>query len=586
MSHSLLCVFRIPLIALLALLVLWLALSTSRSQAAAAERQEPRTQPQVVATAPYTATLKPASQAMLEHFFGAEIEQRTNQVTGAAAPAGAPVATILVTKTVGTNPHECAATDALAVRPNTNVIYCYIVMNTSNITLNYQTVIDDKLGVLFDHFDYPLLPFGTLEAGAFFTSPVTVTEDVLNVVDWLAENSEGQTVAQATDTAQVAVPAIRLKATINTGSTKCGTESTIAVLPNTPVLYCYMVENIGSVTLPTQTLVDSLIGVLLDQSPEPLPPGGKRTLKYATIATQTVTSMITWTSQTAAGLTTTAVSTLAVHIPSISLRATVGPQGNACADTKIITVTINTPVTLCYVVTNTGGFTLDQQEVSDILYTYPPLAYPLEPAESFGVTITLPVTRTVVNTATWQARGPNGLLAIAQDTVKIIISANSSIEVFVYYDVDGRGTWDALEPGLPNVGLTLRSPGNRLYTATTDATGIARLTGLPEAGRFTITIDGSTLPAHYEATTDTLDINVASGRTAVQRYGFVAPEGTDTDQDLISDRRETASDFDKDGIPNYLDEDSDGDGIPDLIEGPRFFLNPANGPIYLPYVGR
>jgi len=585
MSHSLLCVFRIPLIALLALLVLWLALSTIGTQAATAAWFTPKIQTRVAATAPYTATLKPASPAMLEQFFGTQLEQ-LQQATGAVAATGSPAATILVTKTVGTNPHECAATDTIAVRPNTNVIYCYIVMNTSNITLNYQTVIDDKLGVLFDHFDYPLLPFGTLEAGAFFTSPVTVTEDVINVVDWRAENSEGQTVAQATDTAQVAVPAIRLKATINTGSTQCGTESTIAVLPNTPVIYCYMVENIGSVTLPTQTLVDSLFGILLDQSPEPLPPGSKRTLKYTTIATQTVTSVVTWTSQTAEGLSTTAISTLAVQIPSIALRATVGPQGSACADTKAITVTINTPVTLCYVVTNTGGFALDQHQVRDMLYTYPPLTFALEPAQSFGVTITLPVTRTVVNTATWQARGPNGLLAIAQDTVKITISANSAIEVFVYYDVDGRGSWDALEPGLPNVSLTLRSPRNRLYSATTDATGVARLTGLPEAGRFTVTIDNSTLPAHYEATTNTLDINVASGRTAVQRYGFVAPEGTDTDQDLISDRKETAGDFDKDGIPNYLDDDSDGDGLLDINEGPLFFLNPANGPIYLPNVGR
>jgi len=585
MSHSLLCVYRIPLIALLALLVLWLALSTSRSHAAAAAWQAPHRQAQVSATASYTATLKPASQAMLEHFFGSEIEQ-LNQVTGAAAPAGDAGATILVTKTVGTSPYGCATTGAIVVRPSTNVVYCYLVMNTSNITLNYQTVIDDKLGVLFEHVDYPLLPFGTLDAGAFFTVPVTVTEDVINVVEWSAETSEGQTVAQATDTAQVAVPAIRLKATINTGSTKCGTESTIAVLPNTPVIYCYMVENIGSVTLPTQTLVDSLFGVLLDQSPDPLPPGGKRTLKYTTVATQTVTSVVTWTGQTAEGLTTTAVSTLAVHIPSISLRATVGPQGNACAETKAITVTINTPVTLCYVVTNTGGFTLDQQLVSDMLYTYPPLTFPLEPAESFGVTITLPVTRTVVNTATWQARGPNGLLAIAQDTVNINISANTAIEVFVYYDVDGRGSWDTLEPGLPNVGLTIRSPSNRLYRATTDATGIARLTGLPEAGRFTVTIDGSTLPAHYEATSTALDINVASGRTAMQRYGFVAPEGTDTDQDLIPDRKETANDFDNDGIPNYLDDDSDGDGLLDIDEGLLFFLNPANGPIYLPHVGR
>jgi len=42
---------------------------------------------------------------------------------------------------------------------------------------------------------------------------------------------------------------------------------------------------------------------------------------------------------------------------------------------------------------------------------------------------------------------------------------------------------------------------------------------------------------------------------------------TDTDGDGIPDSVEGADDPDGDGIPNYLDEDSDGDGIPDSEEG-------------------
>jgi hypothetical protein len=44
-------------------------------------------------------------------------------------------------------------------------------------------------------------------------------------------------------------------------------------------------------------------------------------------------------------------------------------------------------------------------------------------------------------------------------------------------------------------------------------------------------------------------------------------DGTDTDGDGIPDAVEGADDPDGDGIPNYLDEDSDGDGIPDSEEG-------------------
>ena len=41
----------------------------------------------------------------------------------------------------------------------------------------------------------------------------------------------------------------------------------------------------------------------------------------------------------------------------------------------------------------------------------------------------------------------------------------------------------------------------------------------------------------------------------------------DSDGDGISDLEETNADYDADGIPNYLDDDSDGDSISDLIEG-------------------
>lgn len=582
MSHSLSCVFRIPLIALLALVVLLLVLNPANSQAVTVTRADTQQQTQLLSTIPYSATFKPASATMLHGFFGEQMAQLAARAAGSTGTT----ASILVTKTVGTNRNECAMTDSITVRPGTSVVYCYVVMNTSSITLNYQTVIDDKLGTLFDRTNYTLTPFGSTGAGAYFSVPITITEDVVNVVAWTAESNEGQSVAQGSDQARVAVPAIKLKATINSGSTNCGTESTVSVLPNTPIIYCYTVENISSVTLPTQTLSDSTYGVLLDQSTDPLPPGGKRTIKYTTIATQTVTSAATWTSQTAEGITTTATATVVVQVPSLLLQATVGPQGAACPSSKAITVTVNTPVTLCYVVTNIGGFTLNHHDVSDSLYHYNPFDFTLEPAQSFGVTLTVPVTRSVINTASWQAAGPGGLLAIAHDTVTLTVSANGSVEVLVFYDVDGRGTREPLEPGLPNVLLTFRSPRNRLYTAITDANGNAKLVGLPEAGKFTVTIDTATIPANWLATTDDRSINVASGRIVAEGYGFVAPVGTDTDQDLIPDRVEGAADLDRDGVPNYLDQDADGDGITDLIEGVPFYLIPVNGPVFLPLVGK
>jgi hypothetical protein len=50
--------------------------------------------------------------------------------------------------------------------------------------------------------------------------------------------------------------------------------------------------------------------------------------------------------------------------------------------------------------------------------------------------------------------------------------------------------------------------------------------------------------------------------------GYQNPDPWDTDKDGIPDAVEMQdTDTDHDGVPDYLDLDSDGDGIPDLDEG-------------------
>ncbi|MGC9084553.1 MAG: thrombospondin type 3 repeat-containing protein, partial [Anaerolineae bacterium] len=76
----------------------------------------------------------------------------------------------------------------------------------------------------------------------------------------------------------------------------------------------------------------------------------------------------------------------------------------------------------------------------------------------------------------------------------------------------------------------------------------------------------------------------------------------DSDGDGIPDAVEGTGDVDNDGLPNYLDRDSDGDGKPDAVEGtgdddgdgiPNY-LDPDDTPrtvgvvyrVYLPLVAR
>jgi hypothetical protein len=93
------------------------------------------------------------------------------------------------------------------------------------------------------------------------------------------------------------------------------------------------------------------------------------------------------------------------------------------------------------------------------------------------------------------------------------------------------------------------------------------LDGLPETGNYTPTINLDTLPPGYYETTNKRGISVERGQVVTQQIGIGAPEGTDTDQDMITDKEERSNDYDHDGIPNYLDLDSDDDGLPDKFEG-------------------
>ena len=73
--------------------------------------------------------------------------------------------------------------------------------------------------------------------------------------------------------------------------------------------------------------------------------------------------------------------------------------------------------------------------------------------------------------------------------------------------------------------------------------------------------DGDGIPDFYEGTTADTDFD-----------GVLDYLDLDSDNDGILDSEESIADSDNDGTPNYLDLDSDNDGIPDAIE--------ANGGIY------
>lgn len=108
---------------------------------------------------------------------------------------------ISLTKTVGIEPGECAATDEISVESGTAVTYCYEVTNTGDITFTLHDLDDSELGAIRSEYPYELEPGATLA----ITQTAVITTSVNNTATWTAYNEGPTDVVTATDSAMVTV---------------------------------------------------------------------------------------------------------------------------------------------------------------------------------------------------------------------------------------------------------------------------------------------------------------------------------------------------------------------------------------------
>ena len=218
----------------------------------------------------------------------------------------APNPAITLSKTVGTDPLVCATTDEITVPAGTDVTYCYEVTNTGNVTLNLHDLDDSELGNLLSGLSYALAP----GASAFVTETATINVTTVNTATWTAYNGSPTApsdLVHATDVATVTVsissnPSISLNKTVGTVPGVCALTDDITITAGTEVYYCYVVENTGDVTFNFHDLVDSELGVILNDFPYTLAPGAfsPQVIVPAT-PMASVTNVATWTAVTALG---------------------------------------------------------------------------------------------------------------------------------------------------------------------------------------------------------------------------------------------------------------------------------------------
>ena len=191
------------------------------------------------------------------------------------------------------------------------------------------------------------------------------------------------------------------------------------------------------------------------------------------------------------------------------LTKTVGLDPGVCAATDQITVTRGTEVTYCYQVENTGDITLTLHDLADselgaLLTGY---SYDLLPGASVFVTQSAAITQTTANTAAWTAYNTGPVdVAVYTDTATVRVAPGGPGQVVgkAWFDLDGSGTQNNGEPGLPGVKVTLSTgAGTVVSTTMTSAGGGYSFAGLAVSQGYTATV--TPLPGYYGTTPTSLN---------------------------------------------------------------------------------
>jgi|GEM_PF-6879835 len=300
-----------------------------------------------------------------------------------------PMATSIETSLrVGLDSSQCSEEKKLIVEPGTTVVYCYYVKNSGTENLIGHTVYDDQFGRVLENTPFVLAP----EEPIFFTITRPIEQTTTNLAIWTSylEGSELPSGAlpsapnatnsvQDEDTVTVYVPTFDFNVTVGTNADECGTQTSIDVLPGTPVYYCYKAINTSQIPIMLHRLSTNARTILEDPS-QSLTPGEQFTYGPANIyiAKDSLTESLTWVAE---ALDTTgnrtaiegvANTTVRINVAGIETGKHVGLSNDECQPgplTLTITLTVQpiepVQVVYCYFVNNTGQVTLRDHRVED-----------------------------------------------------------------------------------------------------------------------------------------------------------------------------------------------------------------------------
>ena len=336
------------------------------------------------------------------------------------ASAGAADLSISIDKTVYLG-HDggagCSGVDSLEGASGAAITYCFAVTNTGSEALAGAAVSDPALGISSDDMtlrsgDPALLTPG---AGALWFYETSITSDLINTATVgafpldpsggpsygdgpiIASDSASVTVSEAGGPSEPLPAGISIDKTVYAGhdaGASCPGANAVTVAAGTDLTFCFQVTNTGETYLANVTIDDAILGITQDQmtvssgSLALMAPGAVTTLYYETTAGElayTNTAITTGTPSDEEGnpipetQPPTDEDDASVDIEDESVTPTAAidivklvyeghDSGAGCgttADGDTVTAADGTPITYCFVVTNTGEAYLANVTVDD-----------------------------------------------------------------------------------------------------------------------------------------------------------------------------------------------------------------------------
>lgn len=408
----------------------------------------------------------------------------------------------------------CPPSKSVEAAADDDIFYCYRLENTGDQTLLQHTLVDSRFGEIFNSEVQTATPgqvVGTYRIGKAIVSNT-------DYMTWTATTENGEPLTDFSQ-ATVIVPALDLTVTAGLDPAICAAPGRLMMERAGDAVFCLQLHNPNAFALKEHRAFDASGSEITLPPDLVLEPGATFFVTTTAQVTQPTFSQFMWTAKSVTRSTPhTVTNGIEVRTPHIStvLLATVATLADCASNT--LTVTVGSQVLYCYYVVNDGSIPLSSHIVTDSVFgRVGDAIVTLLPDDTYGFGITRTLTTTTESSGFWQATGAGGITVEATTTATVIVVMPARLDVRVYVD---DGTPPSGSNGLPGVVVEVTDPAGIVRQQRSDEYGTATFLNLIPGTYKVEVIDTSALKEISPLTGALTTTAVIEGATVGVQFPF------------------------------------------------------------------